>query len=258
MKESSLPSICTLLLSEPSKHQSVVFCPTPKPQEYTRAKFTCFPRFPLEIRRLIWELSLEERTAPRHLLNRSFIVRDNYAGSSLFTIHALDVTIPITLSVNQESRTETLHHYKDLLIQNPSVLPDPVCFNLELDTLNFRSYYRNGFVPARRKYGMYPDFDRRRDISNYLLEPAALAPSAPKLVESHRLCTPTLELGTLQLSTMCEFSAPVWFIETGHYTNVQVEEKPSSQETTDTASASNSENREESDDEEDEGRMQRG
>ncbi|TEY33703.1 hypothetical protein BOTCAL_0667g00060 [Botryotinia calthae] len=91
----------------------------------------CFTNLPCEIRLMIWHACFESRVVticahPR----RSW---EQFLGYSA-AISSVHATMPITLSINRESRYETLRNYPDL-IQNPELFRDRVYFNAKLDKL---------------------------------------------------------------------------------------------------------------------------
>ncbi|QSZ36885.1 hypothetical protein DSL72_006768 [Monilinia vaccinii-corymbosi] len=153
------------------------------PGEWTGRKFTCFPRFPLEIRQLIWRYSFEGRTVSLHVRSESFGFPNDTTLPIPFSLDKVYAKMPITLWINQESRTETLVHYKDL-IQNPALFRDPVYFHPDIDTMALESYYWD-FDDYKRKFRWRNMRVRlHQKLSVDLLELAARAPSVLDLVQS--------------------------------------------------------------------------
>lgn len=146
--------------------------------------FTCFSRLPLEIRRKIWQSAFQGRTVTLHVhtANQSCHYRSFISRGPKITLDLVQANMPITLRVNQESRYETLSHYKDL-IQNPELFRDPLYFNSDLDTMALEVYY-----PTRP--GKDRSWVRQRGARNHqkmsldLRDLAERAPNILKVVKS--------------------------------------------------------------------------
>lgn len=88
----------------------------------------CFTNLPCEIRLMIWHACFESRVV-------TICAQRGYTWMSQRpAISSVHSTMPITLSINWESRHETLLNYPDL-IQNPELFRDRVYFNPKLDKL---------------------------------------------------------------------------------------------------------------------------
>jgi hypothetical protein len=126
------------------------------------AKFTLFPKLPIELRLMIWQAAFP-RVQPFNLN-----VLDNYRESS----HWLDgkmhikewntqhnTPLPITLQVSQESRVETLKHYtiffpRDIeILKHSGMVNRPLCLNPDKDHV---------FINVRLIFILFPCFLLRK------------------------------------------------------------------------------------------------
>ncbi|KAL3417918.1 hypothetical protein PVAG01_10928 [Phlyctema vagabunda] len=97
-----------------------------QPAKISLTSFECFPALPLELRLKIW----------RHTFPAFRIVGISHQfASHQFTGWRSPDASPITLQVNQESREETLKHYK--LSFGTRLAPATIYFNSKLDSLRF-------------------------------------------------------------------------------------------------------------------------
>ncbi|KAF7898091.1 hypothetical protein EAF00_004537 [Botryotinia globosa] len=157
--------------------------------------FTCFSRLPFEIRNQIWQSAFQGRTVTLHVhtANKSCHYRSFISRGLKITLDSVQATMPTTLWVNQESRNETLFHYKDL-IQNPALFRDPLYFNSDLDAMALEVYY-----PTRP--GKDRSWVRQRGARNHqklsldLRDLAECAPNILKVVKSLYLPMIMLEDG---------------------------------------------------------------
>ncbi|KAF7920556.1 uncharacterized protein EAE97_011449 [Botrytis byssoidea] len=100
----------------------------------------CFTNLPYEIRLMIWHYCFESRVVTITAHN-SWTDDSREYKPAISSVHAV---MPVTLSINRESRYETLLHYTDL-IRNPGLFRDPVYFNPKLDKLAIHVVYKNRF-----------------------------------------------------------------------------------------------------------------
>lgn len=89
---------------------------------------------------MIWHYCFESRVVTIYA-NPSWIDGSRDYEPAVLSVHA---AMPLTLSINRESRFETLLHYPDL-IRNPGLFRDPVYFNPKLDKLAIHVLYRNRY-----------------------------------------------------------------------------------------------------------------
>lgn len=109
--------------------------------------FTVFPNLPLELRRQIW---VESFPKPRSikLLKDEALLDPNGNPERFEVVRSLankcaQDNFPATLSVNKESRTETLLHY--LVVPNPGIKVAPYFLNPNKDTVCLDVLSLSGF-----------------------------------------------------------------------------------------------------------------
>ncbi|TGO16592.1 hypothetical protein BTUL_0026g00450 [Botrytis tulipae] len=124
----------------------------------------CFTNLPYEIRLMIWHYCFDSRVVTISATH-SWIDDSRDYKPAVSSVHAV---MPLTLSINRESRYETLLHYTDL-IRNPGLFRDPVYFNPKLDKLAIHVVYKNRYRRWRvlTNHCLCYNFHSLADISLY-------------------------------------------------------------------------------------------
>ncbi|KAH7342503.1 hypothetical protein BKA65DRAFT_595617 [Rhexocercosporidium sp. MPI-PUGE-AT-0058] len=98
--------------------------------------FTLFPKFPLEIRSLVWEAALPDGSRMPVTKYRTWGSGTTAELTELAEHVNNTCSIPITLYINQESRNETLRHYfvVPASLADPTIKVAPYVFSPARDT----------------------------------------------------------------------------------------------------------------------------
>ncbi|KAF7954078.1 hypothetical protein EAE96_005211 [Botrytis aclada] len=148
----------------------------------------CLTNLPLEIRLMIWRACFESRVVTICARpGRDSLYHPYQPYQPVATIASVHATMPITLSINRESRFETLRSYPDL-IQNPAFFPDPVYFNPKLDKLAIhvlhQDYYRASLPQRYYRDDLWRVMSKQClcDAFYTLIDIASCSPSMSKMV----------------------------------------------------------------------------
>jgi hypothetical protein len=136
----------TELTKEPTYHLPPVSTASLPPNEEVLDSFALFPKLPIELRLKVWR-----NTFPRG----RYVDLDDYHGFPIYSSiktngpFGKEPCPPIALSVNKESRRETLRHYIIVFLEDP--LPRRIFYNPSLDAA-----YVEDMVPWQgRAYSPY-------------------------------------------------------------------------------------------------------